>query len=90
MATEPSESFRDSMDSGPTSPQPSDRPEIAHVLFLDVVAFTTLHMEEQRESLKRLQQGGGRGPGPLPASTTRGSGRPGSTAQAARAKTALR
>ena len=56
MATEPSESSRDSMDSGSTSPQPSDRPEIAHVLFLDVVAFTTLHMEEQRESLKRLQQ----------------------------------
>src|ERR1035438_1043619 len=56
MATEPSESSRDSMDSGSTSPKPSDRPEIAHVLFLDVVAFTTLHMEEQRESLKRLQQ----------------------------------
>jgi hypothetical protein len=40
--------------SGPTGPQLSERPEIAHVLFLDVVAFTTLHMEEQRENLKRL------------------------------------
>ena len=38
------------------SNQLSDRPEIAHVLFMDVVAFTTLHMEEQRETLKRLQQ----------------------------------
>jgi eukaryotic-like serine/threonine-protein kinase len=56
MAIEPSERSRDSMDSGPNQPQPSDRPEIAHVLFLDVVAFTTLHMEEQRENLKRLQQ----------------------------------
>ena len=35
--------------------QLSDRPEIAHVLFMDLVAFTTLHMEEQRETLKRLQ-----------------------------------
>ena len=42
--------------SGATGPQLSERPEIAHVLFLDVVAFTTLHMEEQRENLKRLQQ----------------------------------
>ncbi|HLK17993.1 MAG TPA: tetratricopeptide repeat protein [Bryobacteraceae bacterium] len=43
--------------SGPiTGPQLSERPEIAHVLFLDVVAFTTLPMEEQRENLKRLQQ----------------------------------
>jgi Tfp pilus assembly protein PilF len=50
MATEPSERSSESI------PQPSDRPEIAHVLFLDVVAFTNLHMEEQRESLKRLQQ----------------------------------
>jgi eukaryotic-like serine/threonine-protein kinase len=42
--------------SGPAGPQLSERPEIAHVLFLDVVAFTMLHMEEQRENLKRLQQ----------------------------------
>lgn len=42
--------------SGPTGPQLSERPEIAHVLFLDVVAFTPLPMEEQRENLKRLQQ----------------------------------
>ena len=35
--------------------QISERPEIAHVLFVDVVAFTALHMEEQRETLKSLQ-----------------------------------
>ena len=50
MAIEPSERSSESI------PQPSERPEIAHVLFLDIVAFTNLHMEEQRESLKRLQQ----------------------------------
>src|SRR5882724_5766934 len=38
-----------------SSAQFSERPEIAHVLFMDVVAFTMLHMEEQRETLKRLQ-----------------------------------
>ena len=54
METEPGASERPS---NPTDPsQPSDRPEIAHVLFMDVVAFTTLHMEEQRETLKYLQQ----------------------------------
>src|ERR1700691_2148051 len=51
MPTEPSEHSRE-----PSGSEPSDRPEIAHVLFLDLVAFTTLHMEEQRENLKRLQQ----------------------------------
>jgi tetratricopeptide (TPR) repeat protein len=36
--------------------EPSERPEIAHVLFMDVVAFTTLPMEQQREVLRQLQQ----------------------------------
>jgi tetratricopeptide (TPR) repeat protein/class 3 adenylate cyclase len=36
--------------------QPSERPEIAHVLFMDVVEFTILPMEEQREVLRQLQQ----------------------------------
>src|SRR5215472_8074220 len=40
----------------PERMQPSDRPEIAHVLFMDVVAFTMLPMEEQREALNQLQQ----------------------------------
>lgn len=61
METDPSasESPRDFSDSGlpeAEGPQPSERPEIAHVLFMDLVAFTTLHMEEQRESLKQLQK----------------------------------
>src|SRR5258708_39976349 len=59
METEPGASERPSNSTEPLPASPaqlSDRPEIAHVLFMDVVAFTTLHMEEQRETLKRLQQ----------------------------------
>ena len=56
METDPSGPPRDSAESGPTGQQVPERPEIAHVLFLDVVAFTTLPMEEQRENLKHLQQ----------------------------------
>src|SRR5208283_2159559 len=36
--------------------QPSDRLEIAHVLFMDLVAFSTRPMEEQRQSLRDLQE----------------------------------
>ena len=39
-----------------SSESQESRPEIAHVLFMDVVAFTSLHMEEQRDTLARLQQ----------------------------------
>lgn len=69
METKPSadERHTDPTDSGSSTPsqakgtpelpgsQPPERPEIAHVLFMDVVAFTTLSMEEQREVLRQLQ-----------------------------------
>jgi hypothetical protein len=40
----------------PVGPQPAEQPEVAHVLFMDALAFTTLPMEEQREVLRQLQQ----------------------------------
>jgi serine/threonine protein kinase len=40
----------------PAAPIPSDRLEIAHVLFLDAVGFSTLPMEEQRTLLEKLQK----------------------------------
>jgi tetratricopeptide (TPR) repeat protein/TolB-like protein len=38
------------------SPQPSGRLELAHVLFMDFVAFSTWPMEEQRRALGELQE----------------------------------
>ena len=38
------------------APQPSDRLELAHVLFMDLVAFSTWPMEEQRQGLQQLQE----------------------------------
>src|SRR5262249_9205235 len=34
----------------------ADRLELAHVVFMDLVAFSTLPMEEQREQLRLLQK----------------------------------
>ncbi len=38
------------------SEPPSDRLELAHVLFMDLVAFSTWPMEEQRQGLRELQE----------------------------------
>jgi len=56
MATQPSDDERPASPPETLEPEPSEHPEIAHVLFMDVVAFTTLPMEEQREVLRQLQQ----------------------------------
>jgi eukaryotic-like serine/threonine-protein kinase len=56
MATEPTDDERPASPPETLEPEASERPEIAHVLFMDVVAFTTLPMEQQREVLRQLQQ----------------------------------
>ena len=38
------------------SAQPSDRLELAHVLFMDLVAFSTWPMEDQRRGVRELQE----------------------------------
>ncbi len=40
----------------PTDPQRPDRLELAHVLFMDLVAFSMWPMEEQRQGLHELQK----------------------------------
>lgn len=42
--------------SGSSEPETSEPLELAHVLFMDLVAFSTWPMEEQREQLNKLQQ----------------------------------